>query len=264
MARREIRNARVLITGASSGIGEALARAMVAGGAKVLLTARRQDRLDQLAGELSAESGEVSVLAGDVTDGEHRRKLLGVMQAEYGGIDILVNNAGVGAIGHFVKADDRRLRSVMEVNFFAVAEFVREAYPMLKDSLAQGSSPAIVNVGSVLGHTAVPGKSEYCASKFALHGFNDSLRNELKREGIDVILISPSTTKSEFTDSLLEDRGGTAKNPYGMTPDAVAAHMIRGIRSGRREIILSISGTLLVWLDRICPPLASVILRRFG
>ena len=260
MAIREIKNARVLITGASSGIGESLARAMAKQGARLLLTARRQERLDELVAQLSKDNNHILALAGDITDFNHRCELLKEIQSQWGGIDILVNNAGVGAVGHFVESDPQRLRKVMEVNFFAVAEMIRESFELLRN----GNSPAIVNVGSVLGHTAVPGKSEYCASKFALHGFNDSLRAELFRHGIDVVMISPSTTKSEFTDSLLEDRGGVAKNPYGMTPDAVAAHVIRGIRRGRREIILSVSGTLLVWLDRICPPLASVILRRFG
>src|SRR5204862_1887651 len=113
---------------------------------------------------------------------------------EFGGLDALVNNAGIGALGRFDQADEARLRQVMEVNFFAPAEFVREALPHLK----AGNRPIVVNIGSVLGHRAVPEKSEYCASKFALHGFSDALRAELAPLGIDVLLVSPSTTTSEF------------------------------------------------------------------
>ena len=260
MPRREIRNARILVTGASSGIGRALAKQLADEGASILITARREDRLQQLADELAADGGQVAIAAGDITDKDHRLRLLETAQFQLGGLDVLVNNAGIGAVGHFVPSDPERLRKIMEVNFFAVAEMIRESHELLLKS----ESPAIVNVGSVLGHRAVPSKSEYCASKFALHGLTDALHGELRRDGIDVILISPSTTTSEFADSLIEDRGGAAKNPYGMSSEDVARQIIRAIRAGRREVILSLTGKLLVWIDRICPPLASWIVQRFG
>src|SRR6185503_10392011 len=92
------------------------------------------------------------------------------------------------------QADEARLRQVFEVNLFAPAEFIREALPALRT----GTTPIVVNVGSVLGHRAVPEKSEYCASKFALHGLTDALRSELAASQVDVLLVSPSTTESEF------------------------------------------------------------------
>ena len=146
----------------------------------------------------------------------------------------------------------------MEVNFFAPAEFIREALPMLR----AGNRPLIVNIGSVLGHRAVPEKSEYCASKFALHGLSDSLRTELASSRIDVLLVSPSTTASEFFDRAV----GEASRPQGrfgaMSPEAVARRTALAMQSGRREIILSASGKLLVWLDRLCPPLADWLVAR--
>ena len=93
----------------------------------------------------------------------------------YGGLDLLVNNAGIGAQGRFAEADPARLRQIMEVNFFAPAEMTRAALPLLK----QGRRPMIVNIGSILGHRGIPGTSEYCASKFAVQGFSESLRAEL-------------------------------------------------------------------------------------
>lgn len=264
MARRNMAGRRVLVTGASSGIGAALARALVADGAIVTLTARRKDRLDALFYELNtAGSAEVVfALAGDITDAEHRAALIPFAIEKMGGLDTLINNAGTGAIGSFLEADESRLRKIMEVNFFAATELIRSAAPALQAS----DDPVIVNVGSVLGHRAMPGKSEYCASKFALHGFTDALRAELTgaEKPIDVILVSPSTTKSEFFDQLIENDGSSTKNPYGMTTDQVARKTINAIERGRYEVILSASGKLLVWLDRLSPALAGWIARKFG
>jgi short-subunit dehydrogenase len=171
-----------------------------------------------------------------------------------------VNNAGIGGLGPFSAADEQRLRQIMEVNFFAPAEFIREALP----SLRQGRQPIIVNISSVLGHRAVPGKSEYCASKFALHGLSDALRAELRREGIDVLLVSPSTTQSEFFDRALGTRSMRQGRFGKLSADKVARRVAGAMRTGRHEIILSAGGRMLVWLDRLCPPLADWLVAHFG
>src|SRR5205085_10807559 len=129
-----------------------------------------------------------------------------------------INNAGIGAVGPFEDAGEERLRRVMEVDFFAPAELIRGALPLLKG----GHHPIIVNIGSVLGHRAVPGKSEYCASKFALHGFSDALRAELAPQGIDVLLVSPSTTVSEFFD-VATRQGDGLRGPFGAMPAETVA-----------------------------------------
>ena len=118
----------------------------------------------------------------------------------FGGLDILVNNAGIGTLGRFDEADPARLRQLFEVNFFAAAEFIREALPLLK----QGNRPIVVNVGSILGHFATPRSSEYCSTKFALRGLTDALRAEFSKLGIDVLLVSPGTTETEFFDHVVE------------------------------------------------------------
>jgi len=260
MSRRQIHGRRAIVTGASSGIGAAIARQLVQQGAQAVLTARRSERLDDLVGELSASGGRVFALAGDITEPDHRTALVKFATQKMGGLDILINNAGVGAIGPFLESRPDRLRRIMEVNFFAVAELIREAAPILM----AGDQPVIVNICSVLGHRAVPGKSEYCASKFALHGFSDALRAELAKDRIDVVLISPSTTSSEFFDQLLEDQGSVVRSQTGMSPEMVARCTILAIRRGRHEVILSIGGKLLVWLDRMLPAVADRIVQRFG
>jgi short-subunit dehydrogenase len=257
MTRRSIAGLRVIVTGASSGIGRALVLELIRGGAKVIAFARRADRLEELKAAVN-NSASLRCLGGDVTRREDRTAAIELAEREFGGLDALVNNAGIGALGRFDQADEARLRQVFEVNLFAPAEFIREALPALR----AGRTPIIVNVSSVLGHRAVPGKSEYCASKFALHGFSDSLRTELRKTGVDVLIVSPSTTQSEFFERASAGKV-RAESPFGvMSAEAVARKTVAAMRRGRREIILSASGKLLVWIDRLCPPLADWIVRK--
>ncbi|MEX2026945.1 MAG: SDR family NAD(P)-dependent oxidoreductase [Pirellulaceae bacterium] len=258
MARRTIADRRVLLTGASSGIGRALAKELVSQGAKVVAVARRRERLAELADDL-ARADSFRYLATDVTSADDRRAAIEMCRQEFGGLDILINNAGIGAIRPFASGTDEEGRQVFEVNYFAAVELIREALPLLR----QGQSPLIVNVSSVLGHRAVPGKSEYCASKFALHGFSDALRAELTPDKIDVLLVSPSTTSSEFFQQATGDPQTKEGQTLAMRPEGVARKIVWAMRAGRNEIILSASGKLLVWIDRLCPPLANWLVARF-
>ena len=190
---------------------------------------RRQSRLEQLREQLRARGVEVHCVTGDIAHEATRDELLDQVSRLWGALDVLINNAGVGAVGPFAAADPQRLRQIMEVNFFAPAELTRHALPLLRC----GERPIVVNIGSILGHCAVPGKSEYCASKFALHGWNDALGCELLREGIDVLLVSPSTTRSEFFDHLLERQGEHTVRRLRMSPDRVACKTLTAIRRGR-------------------------------
>jgi short-subunit dehydrogenase len=259
MSRRAISGLRTIITGASSGIGRALALELIRRGAKVVGLGRRAERLQALVADV-ADASRYRYVAGDVTRREDRAAAVDLAIREFGGLDALVNNAGIGALGRFQEADEARLRRVMEVNLFAPAEFIREALP----HLACGNRPIVVNIGSVLGHRAMPEKSEYCASKFALHGFSDALRAELAPQGIDVLLVSPSTTSSEF----FEASAGESSKPQGrfgaMPAETVARRIANAMAAGRHEIILSAGGNLLVWLDRLCPPLANWVVSRWG
>jgi short-subunit dehydrogenase len=260
MPRRSLSGLRVLVTGASSGIGRELVLELARQGSRVVAMARREERLRALEQEALSRSHSIQYFPGDITNPRVRFRALEFCQEKLGGLDCLVNNAGIGAIGPFEQADEERLRKIMEVNFFAPVEFTRAALPILR----KGTHPLVVNVSSVLGHRAVPFKSEYCASKFALHGFSDALRAELAREKVDVLLVSPSTTQSEFFDHAL----GNKEKPRGrfgaMTPVKVARRIAWAMRTGRHEIILPLGGRLLVWLDRLCPPLADRLVAWFG
>ena len=260
MAKRNLQNARAIVTGASSGIGRALALELAHGGAKLVVTARREDRLRQLAEEITGNGPRVEIVAGDITDPAVRRKAIETAEDGFGGLDVLVNNAGVGAMGLFEQADPGRVRRIMELNFFALVEMTRAALPLLK----QGTRPIIVNIGSILGHRGAPHSSEYCASKFAVRGFSESLRAELSIHGIDVLLVSPGTTETEFFDVVLE-RTGTPGWPEHAPVSAaeVARLTVRAIRRSRREVIPSRWGRLLCWLNRLSPGLVDRMMRRY-
>ena len=261
MSRRDFRELRILCTGASSGIGAALSRQLASRGARLVLNARREERLREVASDIEKEGGTVCLVPGDITDEQTRQAMLAQSQSQWGGLDAIINCAGIGSIANFADSSEDVLRQIMEVNFFAAVELTRLAIPVLQT----GRQPIIVNIGSVLGHRAVPSKSEYCASKFALHGFSDALRAELAATGIDLLLVSPSTTSSEFFDHLLHQDTTSAKaNRRGMAPQKVATKIIRAMATGRHEIIISAGGKLLVWLDRLCPPLMNRLLARHG
>jgi short-subunit dehydrogenase len=261
MPRRQLAEKRVIITGASSGIGWHLALQLAQHGCRMIVCARRKDRLDELATRVESAGGECVVVAGDICDPATRKNLLDRSSEHFGGVDVLINNAGIGAMGRFDDANSERLRKIFEVNFFAMAELIRESLPMLK----QGDDPVIVNMNSVLGHRATPLKSEYCASKFAVHGLSDAIRAELSSDGIDLLLVSPSTTDSEFFDSAIEDETGKNwKKSGAMPPETVAAKTIRAMQKRRHEIILTFGGRIIVWLDRIIPGIANRLVARFG
>ncbi len=258
MARRPIHGLRGILTGASSGIGWALATELVRDGARLVVIARRSDRLDELKQSLAGASGELLTLAGDVADPAVQRDAVKYAVDSFGGLDLLVNNAGIGAMGRFDEASPERLRQVMEVNFFAAVELTRLALPALE----QGQKPIVVNVSSVLGHRGVPGCAEYCASKFALEGFSQSLRAELVPRGIDVLVVSPGRTKTEFFEQAIDATGTPWPSIKGMTSAAVARRSVKAIRRGQHQLILSAGGKALVWVSRLFPGIVDRVLAR--
>src|SRR5438876_8210324 len=217
--RRSISGSRFLITGASQGIGRELAAQAARQGAKVLAAARNADLLHQLADEAKTHGGTLEVLRADVTAPADRQAMADAMQRHFGGLDVLVNNAGIGATGHFADATEERLRQIFEVNFFGLAELTRICLPLLK----RGTQPAIVNVSSIVGKRGLPGRSEYSASKFAVQGLSEALRAELAIYGIDVIVINPGLTQTNFPKNMLERKSRLqVDHMRGMTPEQVA------------------------------------------
>lgn len=260
--KRTLQNSRAIVTGASSGIGRAVALELARCGVGVVIVARREERLRELAADIAAlkQQTPVEMVVGDIADPATRQQAIDVAQSKLGGLDILVNNAGVGAMGLFKDASPDRLRRVMETNFFSLVEMTRLALPVLR----QGNRPIVVNTSSILGHRGIPFSSEYCASKFAVQGFSESIRAEFTRLGIDVLVVSPGTTETEFFDSVIDS---TAKPKWPehkpVTAAEVARQTVRAIRAGRHEIIPNAWGRVLCWLNRLSPRLVDRLMARY-
>ncbi len=259
--KRTIQAARVIITGASSGIGRALSVELATRGAYLTLVARREFKLHALADEIRSSGGRAAVVAGDITLDEVRRKAMSCCVAEFGGLDLLINNAGRGATGRFENALPDRSRQIMELNYFAAIEMIRLALPALKIA----RRPMIVNVASILGQRGIPWHSEYCASKFALRGFSESLRSEVARLGIDVLTVSPGTTESEFFEQLIEKETQLPwGNQVGVPAQYVAKQTCDAICRGKHEIVPNPRGRWMCWLNRLAPRLLDRIMARYG
>jgi short-subunit dehydrogenase len=195
----------------------------------------------------------------DITVPEDRRRLIEMMSQQLGGLDILVNNAGIGATGHFAEASPERLRRIMEVNFFGLTEMTRLCLPLLR----AGIKPAIVNISSIAGKRGIPARSEYSASKFAVQGFSEALRAELVKDGIDVLVVAPGLTRTNFSKNMLEQKARLPMDHLrGMTAQAVADATLQAIELGRNETVLTFQGKLLTWVSRFMPRLADRIAAR--
>jgi short-subunit dehydrogenase len=249
----------MLITGASQGIGRALALEASARGVKVLAAARKEELLHELAAAARAKGGILEIVAADVTAPADRQKMVDAARQRFGGLDVLVNNAGIGATGHFADGAEDRLRKIFEVNFFGLTETTRAFLPMLKE----GITPAIVNISSIAGKRGISARADYSSSKFAVQGFSEALRAELAKDGIDVLVICPGLTQTNFSQNMIEQKALIPMDHLrGMTSEEVARQTLRAIEKGKDEITLSFKGKLLVWVCRFFPWIADRIMKR--
>lgn len=260
MARRELNGKRILITGASSGIGRALVVEAARRGALVLATARDQDRLRQTVEFARGQGGRVEMIIGELTDANDRERMLRAAEQQFGGLDLLVNNAGIGSTGHFQYARPDRLRKIMEVNFFSVCELTRSAIGLLKE----GNDPAIVMINSVVGRRGMASRSEYSASKFALTGFTEALRAELSKDAIEVLAILPGLTQSSFEDNMIENIAKHSLHAQrSMSAEQCANQIWNAIERRRNETTLTLKGKLLVLFSRLFPRFVDRKMARF-
>lgn len=250
MARRKLAGLRVLVSGASQGIGRALVAEAALRGMKVLAAARSEALLEELAAEVRKSNGVVETVVADVTRPEDRQAMVDAAVRHFGGLDILINNAGIGATAHFMDSDPEILRKIFETNFFGTTETTRVFLSLLK----QGVTPAIVNISSVVGKRAWPARSYYSSSKFAVAGFSESIRAELAKDGIDVIVVSPGLTQTNFSKNMLEQKAKLQLDHLrGMSSEDVARAVLRAVELGSADVTLTFKGRLLVLVNRLIP-----------
>jgi len=243
----------VVVTGASSGIGEAIAREFARSGSKVVLAARSEERLSVITNELKSENYEAIFIKTDVSNEMDCRKLIEKAVEKYGTIDILINNAGISMRANFNDVDLKVLHRLMDVNFWGTVYCTRYALPYLVEQ--KGS---LVGVSSVAGFHGLPGRTGYSASKFAIHGFLETLRIENLKKGLHVMIIAPGFTSSEIRKNALTADGtkqGESPREEGKmkSPQYVAKCVLKGIKRKKRNKLLTWVGRLTALFQRIIP-----------
>jgi short-subunit dehydrogenase len=256
----QLDGARVLVTGAGSGIGRALAVAFAGRGARLVLAGRRAAALAATRALLPAPAAAV-IVAADITDPAGREALFDAC-AQPGGLDLLVNNAGLVISGRFADLSDADMDSMIGTNVVAPMALTRRLLPLLRLS----PQPRIVNIGSVFGDIGHPLFAGYCASKFALRGLSDALRRELAAEGIGVTYAAPRATRTDAADGFAD-----LVRPFAMAldmPADIAAQIVAAVAQDRDRLYARGPERLFVLVQRLLPQLVDRALigkyRRFA
>ena len=249
-----MKDRRIILTGASEGIGRALALALASRGARLALAARDRERLESLAQECRTRGGEALAVPTDVTNQQDLEWLVAETVKSFGGLDAVIHNAGITMWSRFDALQDFTIfERIMEVNYLAPVRLTALTLPHLRQSRG-----LIVAVASLAGLTGVPERSGYAASKHAMIGFFDSLRIELAGTGVDVSVVAPDFVVSEIHKRAIGPDG----EPLGaspmmqtriMTADECAARIVRAMEKRQRLLLMSRRGRLGRWLKLLAP-----------
>lgn len=245
--------ARVVLTGASGGIGLAIADALCASGARVLAVARHRETLAPL---LSRYPQHLCWVAADLTCSAERRKVLAAAEA-IGGINLLINAAGVNHFAMLEQLDDVEINAMLAVNISAPICLTKLLLPLLK----QAGSAMVVNVGSTYGSIGYAGYASYCATKFALRGFSEALRRELADTRVGVLYVAPRATRTTMNSSAAQVLND-ALNAGVDDPQTVASAVVHSIAGDRRDLYLGWKERFFVRLNSLFPHLVDKGLRK--
>ncbi len=252
----------IIITGASSGIGAATARRLARENVCLTLAARRADRLQGVASDVEKLGSEALIVPTDVTNRADIHHMVQSTLDRWGRIDVLLNDAGISYDEPLVDLEPDKIRNEVQVNLIALIECTQAVLPvMLKQK-----SGHIINVASIEGLIATPGSSVYCATKFGVFGFSDSLRRQLRGSGIHVSAFCPGYTPSEITPRLkaiVEGRPDAPHHPGLMPTSYVADQIARLVRHPRRMVILPRSWSVLVLVAFLFPGVADALVSKF-
>lgn len=243
----------IVITGASSGIGKALAEVYAVRGNCLVLGARSLDKLEEIASELRIKCEDVLVVKMDVSVETDCERLIKEAISRFGSIDVLINNAGISMRALFDDLDLKVLKQLMDVNFWGSVYCTKYALPYLLKS--KGS---LVGVSSIAGYKGLPGRTGYSASKFAMHGFLETIRIENLKKGLHVLIACPGFTASNIRNTALGSKGEQqGESPRDeakmMTAGAVAVHIKDAVKNRKRTLVLTREGKLMVFLNKIFP-----------
>lgn len=254
----------VLITGATSGIGKALALAFGQAGAVVVITGRNQQNLQLTAQELRAQHITHLALQADVSQEKDCENMVAETVKQFGKLDILINNAGISMRALFLNLELEVIRKVMEINFFGTVYATKFALPHIIKT--KGS---VIGISSIAGYRGLPGRTGYSASKFAMHGFLETLRTELMPLGVHVMVACPGFTSSNIRNTALAANGqaqGESPRDEGtmMSAEEVAHLILKATRHRKRDLVMTTQGKLTVFLNKWLPGLTDrLVLNHF-
>ena len=252
----------IIVTGASSGIGLASARLFGQLGAKVVMAARRLDKLEELAPSVAPEDRVLCVKC-DVSDEQDCKALVDAAVKRFGGIDILVNNAGLSMRAMFKDLDLKVIHSLMDVNFWGTVNCTKYALPYLLERKGQ-----VVGVISIAGYSALPARTGYSSSKYAIRGFLDTIRIEHLKDGLGVLVFAPGYTSSNVRNAALTaDGSAQGETPLDegklMSAEECAKRLAKGLAKRKSQVILTGLGRATVWAHRLFPRLTDKLTYNF-
>ena len=253
---RKLENKVVIVTGASSGIGAAIARLFAAEGASLALASRAIGKLESLA---SALGPRAVALETDVTDPARVQEMTRRCVERFGRIDILVNNAGVGMYGGIVETPLARFQQLIATNWLGPVYAIQTVVPHMR----QQGGGQIINVSSIVGKVVIPWMTAYGSTKFALNALSDGLRMELRQDRIQVISVCPGQIRTPFPDNAFKNPDSQSFHPGGISPERVAKAVLRASLRGSREVVVPASSRGFWWVHSLFPGLLDWMMARF-
>ena len=250
----EIKNKTVIITGASSGIGKALAYQFAKEGANLVLAARQYPLMCEIAQDIETKHGVRAIaVAADVSKEEFCKHIVDEAIRLFNRVDVLVNNAGISMRAIFEEVDLNVLKEVMDINFWGSVYCTKYALPYLLKEKG-----AIIGISSIAGYKGLPGRTAYSASKFALQGFLESVRIENLNKGLHVLVACPGFTSSNIRNVARSKDGSIqGESPLNenkiMSAESVAALIVQALKHRKSELVMTAQGKLTVWLNKFFP-----------
>ncbi|HLF46400.1 MAG TPA: SDR family oxidoreductase [Chitinophagaceae bacterium] len=255
------KNKIVVVTGGSDGIGKEMVKMLIQAGAKVSTCGRNSDKLYQLQTEYP--SAPLHTMIADVSNENDCRRLMEMTVKMFGGIDILINNAGISMRAEIKDATVELIKKVMDINFFGVVYCTKFALPHILERKG-----IIVGISSIAGYRGLPGRSGYSASKFAMQGWLEAIKVELKDSGVHVMWICPGFTTSNIRNSALTEDGkeqGSSPMNEGtmMSTAACSKKILAAVENRKRTVIMTFTGLKAVFMNKFFPKLTDKFIHKF-
>ncbi|HEY9210575.1 MAG TPA: SDR family oxidoreductase [Methylotenera sp.] len=253
----QLKNKRILLTGATGGIGKHIALLLARKGANLALVGRHANKLEELANEINNKGGNAKTIVADFELAETARQVATEAQQKLGGIDILINNAAIMDFIQFEDQSPERIAQMIQTNVTATIQLAHAVLPKFK-AAGQGH---FVMIGSILGSLGFPYYATYCASKFAVHGFSQALRRELIDTNIGVSYIAPRGVNTSLNDAvtlaMLAKTGGNLDEP-----EKVAAIVVKSLEQEKQEVFIGQPESFFAWLNGAAPKIVNIGLKK--